>query len=896
MRHYLQPLFAPRSVAVIGASPRPTSIGQAVLRNIIDGGYRGAVHAINPKYTSIGGMPCRARIKDIGQPVDLSVIVTPASTVPRLLHEVAEAGGRDAMVLSAGFADAGAAGRALCDELRLTASELGVRVLGPNCLGLMRPGMGLNATFARGGAQPGKIALVSQSGAICSALTDWAQATGIGFSSVISLGEAIDIDFGEILDYLGQDEETHSILLYIEGIRDARRFISALRATARSKPVVVLKAGRGFAGAHAATSHSGALTGSDAVFDAALRRCGVVRVDTYSELFAVARLLSAGRFPRGRRLAIMSNGGGAAVIAADCASARGIELAQLRKATLEALDRALPVHWSHGDPVDIIGDAPVDRFQSALKALLADPETDGVLTLFCPQVVTPAIDAAKAIVPIAAEAPKPVLTAWLGGTDAGEGRAYVESAGIAAFSSPEAGVLGFAALAKHVQAQRLLLQAPPSHPHDSKADVGTAWDLARSVASQNRSVMTETESKALLAAFGINTPQSRIAATLPEAIRIAKEIKFPVALKIASPDITHKSDVNGVMLNVRDMQSLEKGFDEILTRVALARPGARLEGVTVQPMIEKRFGRELLVGVSRDPVFGQVISFGAGGVAVELLRDHAVVLPPLNSLLAEDVIDRTRISALLGGYRNVPAADRKDLVDTLLKVSEMVCALPWLEEMDINPLVVDDSGAVALDARVKIDVSRLEQDARFSHVAIRPYPADLTHVRELGNGHSLTIRAVTPEDAEMEKNFVANLSAETRRHRFFHDSRLLAPRLLARLTQIDYEREMALLAILNTSDGEQLVGVARYGPLSDGTGCEFAIVVDDAWHGKGLGKYLMTRLKEAATAAGYSRMVGLVRESNQKMHWLMRSLKAEPGGHGEDAETVVYRLHLKDSA
>jgi acetyltransferase len=706
MQHPLQPLFVPRSLAVVGASNRPGSLGNAVFRNIAEGAYRGAVYAVNPKHAEVGASACVAALSDVGQPIDLAVVVSPSRTVPAILREAAAAGVRHAVVLSAGFAEAGPSGQALSEDLRRSARQLGIRVLGPNCLGLMRPGIGLNATFARGGARAGRVALVSQSGAICSAAVDWAHAANVGYSSIISLGEGLDLDFGEVLDFLRQDEETDGILLYVEGVREADKFVAALRATTAVKPVFVLKAGRGSEGAKAAKSHSGALAGSDAVFDAVLRASGAVRLDTYTEFLSVARILAAGRLPRGNRLAILTNGGGAAVIATDCASTHGVAIAQLGPRTLETLNGALPPHWSHADPVDIIGDAPVGRFQVGLRALLEDPQVDGVLTLFCPQIITPAREAAQAIIDTAAGSDKPVLSAWLGEDDAAQGYACMEAAGLPTFNSPEEGVLAFAALARYGRGKH----AAPAASGEFAASPSTidrAFEMGRRVAAAGRDMMTEGESKELLGLFGIACPVAGLARSAGEALRLGGEMGFPLAMKIASPDITHKSDAGGVLLDIRDPQSLERGFNRLLENAAKARPGARIDGVTIEPMVEKRFGRELLVGVARDAVFGQVISFGAGGIAVEVLKDVAIGLPPLDRLQAGELIDRTRICALLAAYRNVPAADRRAIEDVLIKVSVMVCALPWIEEMDINPLVVDEQGATCIDARVKIDAARL---------------------------------------------------------------------------------------------------------------------------------------------------------------------------------------------
>ena len=907
--HYLQHLFAPRSVAVVGASARSGSLGHAVLSNLREGSFKGALYPVNPKYGGdmINGLPCYASLADLPQRADLAVVVTPARTVAEVLRDAARAGTSHAVVLSAGFGETGAAGRALEDDVLQSARTNGLRLIGPNCLGIMRPAIGLNATFARGAAKAGSIALVSQSGAICSALTDWAWSAGIGFSSVISLGAATDLDFGEILDYLLYDEATRSILLYVEGVHDARRFIGSLRAAARSKPIVVLKVGRHTAGSRAAMSHTGAMVGDDAVFDAVLRRSGVVRASTYGELFSAARLLGAGRLPAGERLAILTNGGGPGVMAADCASDYGLTLASLAEPTRAALDAALPPHWSHGNPVDIIGDATPARLSAALVALLGDPGVDGVLTMICPQIVMTAVDAARAVLPLAQASAKPVLSAWLGDAQMRAGRAVIEAAGMPAFDSPEAGVIAFASLARYVRAQGLLLQSPAPLASPVAPDVDAALALAQAVARSGRTLLSEPESKQLLACFGIATPRTLVAATLVEAIAAGTELGYPLVMKIVSPDIAHKSDVQGVALGVRDLATLEQEFRNLLARTHKLRPNARIDGVAMQPMIEKRFGRELLIGVARDPVFGQVISFGAGGVAVELLRDHAIGLPPLNRRLAEDLIDRTRIARLLAAYRHIPAAQRDAIVDVLVRVSDMVCALPWLEQMDINPLTVDDAGAVALDARVIIDPSRFEADLRYSHLAIHPYPARLEGMRTLRDGTLLAVRPIRPEDAQMELAFFDGLSEQSRFMRFFSATRQMTPRMLARFTQVDYETELALIALVPCAseqgaaaqpvvpagaEPERMVGVARYTPTADGTSCEFAVTVADQWQGRGLATLLMQRLIDAARDAGYQHMRGSVLSANAAMRSLMLHLRFRLQPGAGDPSVLDYSLAL----
>ena len=895
MEHYLQHLFAPRSVAVVGASARAGSLGRLAFDNLRHGGFSGPIVPVNPKHQAIDGVPCFPTLSAIGQPIDMVLVATPGSAVPAVIADAARAGARNAVVLSAGFGEIGPEGKALEQEVQRVARENRVRLIGPNCLGIMRPSVGLNATFARSAARPGPVALVSQSGAIAAALVDWADSVHIGFSSVVSMGAGVDLDFGEILDYLLHDIETRSILLYVEGIRDARRFISGLRAAARSKPIVVLKVGRHKAGSRAAMSHTGAMAGDDAVFDAALRRCGVVRVKTYAELFSAARLIGAGRLPQGNRLAILTNGGGPGAMAADFAADCGVEIATLSGPTLTALNASMPAHWSHANPADIIGDADATRLAAALPPLLADPQVDGLLTLFCPQQVLTGEDAAATIIAAAAKTAKPVLTAWLGEHDVAGGRDAAERGGLSAFQSPEAAVAAFAALAEYRHAQKMLMEVPTSLATGSTPDLAFAESLARAALAQGRTLLSEPEAKALLACFGIATPQALVATNLAEARAAAAQIGYPVALKILSPDIAHKSDVNGVRLSVRGEGDLGREFEGLLSDVRAKKPEARIEGVVVQPMVNRRFGRELLVGVATDPVFGPVISFGAGGVAVELMRDHAVGLPPLNRALAEDLVRRTRTSRLLGAYRHVPGADMEAVYGVLLRVSDMVCSLPWIAEMDINPLLADQSGCTALDARVVVDAARLgamggtaagaARDAHFRHMAIHPYPSGLAGEEKLRDGARVRVRPIRPEDAAMEKRFVEELSDQTRYMRFFNPSKTLSREMLARFTQVDYDRELALIALepAATDKAERIIGVARYTPNPDAVSCEFAVTVADDWQGRGLGKRLMLRLVDAAREAGYQTMLGTVLTMNERMLKMMHALgfahRVDPQDH-----------------
>ncbi len=880
-RHYLTPLFEPGSVAIVGASEKSGKVGAVLLSNMLAAGYRGTLFAVNPKYGSVRGVSCYASVGKLPKRVDLAVIATPAQTVPEVIDQCGRAGVRAAVVITAGFSEAGPEGAKLERALLDNARRHGLRLIGPNCLGILRPELGLNATFARSTALTGSLGLVSQSGAVCAAMLDWAAPNKVGFSSVVSLGGSIDIDFGEIIDYLANDAKTEHILLYIEGIRDARRFLSSLRTAARVKPVIVMKVGRHPAGSRAAVSHTGAIVGTDDVFDAAVRRAGVVRVSSIGQLVAAAQALASRVRPQGNRLAVITNGGGPGVMAADRAADFGLPLAELSAATVEALRRVLPSSWSHGNPVDLIGDADSGRYRTAVAACLADEGVDGVLTILTPQAMTDAEEIARVVAETARGAAKPLIACWMGEASVGIGRKLLREARIPVFRTPDPAVEMFAHLAAFYRNQRLLLQTPGPLAHQAAPDVQGAGMVVETVIAEGRKVLSETESKALLEAFHIPIAQTVLARSAREAMLMAQEIGFPVAVKIDSPDLTHKSDVGGVRLNLASSEAVRSAYQEMLGEVGRKRPEARLNGVTVEPMISRPNGRELMVGVMRDSVFGPAITFGAGGTAVEVHRDRAVALPPLNAFLAAEMIRNTRVFKLLGAFRGMPPVQVQALESVLLRVSEMVCELPWIEELDINPLIVDETGAIAVDARAVVR-NPPPMRSRYAHMAIHPYPSELMTNWRLADGSSVMLRPIRPEDAEMEQEFVQNLSQSSRYFRFMNTVRELTPAMLARFTQIDYDREMAFVAVREEGGREIEVAVARYVSNPDGQTCEFAIVVADSWQCKGLGRRMLELLIEVARARALKAMVGQVLAGNQPMLALCIKLGFEISDHPQD--------------
>jgi acetyltransferase len=876
---------------MVGATEREGALGNIVYRNLAAGGLRGELYAVNPKHRAVFGKRAYARLGELPRPPDLAVIATPARTVAEIIEDAARAKVKAAVVLSSGFAEAGPEGRALQEKIVAAARRGGVRLLGPNCLGIMRTDCGLNATFARTPALPGRLALISQSGAICGAILDWAHSAHIGFTSVVSLGGASDVDFGEVLDFLVADAATDAILLYVEGIRDARRYVCALRAASRVKPVVALKVGRYASGSKAASSHTGALVGSDQVFDAALRRAGAVRVKTYTQLFAAARVLAIEHFPEGERLAILTNGGGPGVIAADSAAENGVSLASLSATTLSLLDKKLPPQWSRGNPIDIIGDAPPERFAAAAAAALADPGVDALLAMYSPVAVTAPEAAARALAEAVRGSRKTVLGAWLGDINPNATRAFLDEQGIPNFYTPENAVEAFSFLCAYRRNQAQLMQVPSAATPEidqPRPDLDAAAAIRDRAVAEGRMLLAEHEAKALLAAFRLPVPRAILARDRDAAVAAAREIGFPAVLKVHSPQIAHKSDVGGVRLNLQNAEMVASAFDDMMRHVRALRPEAHIEGAVVQPMLRFADQREVLVGVATDAVFGPVISFGAGGVAVEAVRDTAVALPPLNAALARELMARTAAYRLLSGYRNVPAADLDALAAILIGVSQMVCALPWIREMDLNPVLAHPRGAVVADARVVVDPAQPARAApRYPHMAIHPYPAELEGEISLRDRRTVHVRPIRPEDAGREQRFFERLSEQSRYQRFMQYMKALPPRMLARFTQLDYDRELALVALWK----DEFVAVGRYAPNPDGTTAEFALAVADDWQGKGLGHTLLERLCDAARAAGYRALIGHILEANHDMLALAEHLGFVR--QSDDGATVTVARNLR---
>ncbi len=893
-KHFLSSLFSPASIVVFAGKPdEPDSLTpQAkVLHDAITAQrFTGKLVFLDIHFT--GTLADLATVR-----ADLAIIALPASEVSAALEIAGRIKCHAALVISSGIDAAHAA------ELHRIAKRDDIYLLGPNCLGFQRPQLQLNASVAGELASHGPLALVSQSGALTASILDWAKKNAVGFSTVVSLGPNTAVDMAQVLDFLAADAQTHSIVVYLEGITNARRFMSALRAAANVKPVVVLKAGRKAAGNRAALTHSGTIVGSDDVFDAALRRAGAVRVRSFVALFSAAKCLASRYKPVGKRLAIVTNGGGPGVLAADWISEIHLELGRLTPEQALVLKPAMPPLATMTDLVDVSEDAGPEQYRAAIEALSKAPQVDGILVIYSPKMGADGDAVASAIAGFNRHVSKPLLTCWMGDASVGDSRKILNDANIPTFRTPEAAVGAFGNIASFYQNQQLLQQTPPPLSDLSKPDVEGARLLIDSVLAERRKVLTEMESKALLAAFHIPVTKTILARSANEAIMIATQLGFPVALKIDSPDISHKSDVQGVALNILNATSVRDTYLDMIAAVTKLMPNARINGVTIQNMSNQKRGREVCVGLVTDAPFGPVIAFGAGGNMIELINDRAMELPPLNQFLARRLIERSRVAETLSFWRGAPAINMEALEQILLRVSEMVCELPQLREMDINPIIVDESGALAVDARIVVD-NAAPSVRHYNHLAILPYPSQHEQLCMLAGGGEYVVRPVHPDDASMLQSFVRGLSPESRYFRFVSSMQELPATMLSRFTLIDYDREMALVALVteetkdalgNAVESTRIVGVSRYITNPDRASCEFSLVVADEFKGKGLGSRLMLSIMDFAREKGLTEIEGLVLANNPNMLKLMRGLGFVVKSFPEDPDFKLVTHHLQSS-
>jgi acetyltransferase len=838
----LDVFFSPKSVAVIGATENPGTVGRTLLWNLVTSPFGGTVYPVNPKRASVLGVKAYPSVSAIPEPIDLAVVVTPPPSIPGIIRECGENGAQGAIVISAGFKEVGPEGAKLERDLLEAAQAANIRIIGPNCLGVMSPLSGMNATFATAVARPGSVGFISQSGALCTAVLDWSLKEMVGFSAFVSVGSMVDVGWGDLIYHLGDDPKTRSIVIYMESIGNARGFLSAAREVALTKPIIVIKPGRTAAAAKAAASHTGSLTGSDEVLEAAFRRSGVLRVNNIADLFYMSEVLAKQPSPRGNRLTIVTNAGGPGVLATDALITGGGELSELTPETMQAYNEVLPPTWSHNNPVDIIGDASPERYAKALEIAAKDPNSDGMLVILTPQAMTDPTRIAEQLKPLAKQEGKPVIASWMGGVDVAAGEEILNRANIPTFPYPDTAARAFNYMWQYSYNLRGLYETP-SMPEDSAAwtpDRKLVQSIIEKTREEKREILTEFESKQVLAAYGIPVAKTIIAASSTDAVKAADEIGYPVVLKLYSETITHKTDVGGVQLNLSNPAAVEKAFAAIQTSVTEKAGAQHFQGVTVQPMIKLKDAYELIIGSSLDPQFGPVLLFGTGGQLVEVFKDRSLALPPLNSTLARRMMEQTKIYKALKGVRGRKPVDLAALELLMVRFSALVAEQPWIKEIDINPLLASPDGLIALDARVVVHGSEVTLD-QIPRSAIRPYPTRYMSNWKMKDGGEVMIRPIRPEDEPMMVKFHATLSERTVYLRYFHLMNLEQRTQHDRLTRIcfiDYDREMALVAERN---GE-ILGVGRMTKIHGAKEAEVAVVVSDQWQGKGVGKELLARL------------------------------------------------------
>ena len=860
----LDKIFRPESVAAIGGSDKKGTVGYALMNNLLTGGFKGKIYPVNPGHSTIHGLKSYASIKKIPETVDLAVIAAPAKFVLKIVEECGEAGVGGIIIISAGFKEAGTDGRKMYDQVAKTARKHNVRIIGPNCLGIISPPVGLNATFASRMALPGKMAFISQSGALCTAILDWSVDQSVGFSHFVSIGEMVDVGFHDLIDYFGADPETACILIYMETMDEPRKFMSAARAFSRNKPVIVLKAGQSEEGAKATLSHTGSIAGNDAAFTAAFRRTGVIRVETVSQLFHVAHALALQPRPKGNRLAIVTNAGGPAVLATDFLIKNGGQLAKISPKTLKALDEILPAAWSHGMPVDVLGDTSPEGYGQALRLVLEDENVDGVLVITATQAVISPTRIAEEVVKVSKNTSKTLLACWMGEADVAEGREVLEAGNIPNYRYPEEPVLAFMRMFNYARNIDLYHETPTATPQKFRPEKERAAAIIHKALNAGRRTLTEPEGKQLLACYEIPVAQNKVAATAAEAAGFARELGFPVVMKIDSPDIGHKTEVGGVMLNIRTQEQAAEAFEKITANARQHQPNARIDGVLVEQMISKKF--ELLIGAKKDPIFGPVIAFGMGGTAVEVFKDINLGLPPLNMALARRIIERTTIFKLLEGYRGQPGVDLETLQFLLVKFSYLLMDFPEIVEVDINPFVMDDQGGVALDSHIVIEkVPFRKEGFLHDHLVISPYPEQYSKMITMKSGQVALLRPIRPEDEPLEAEMFEKLSRESIYFRFFGYVPKLSHKFLVHFTHIDYDRELAIVAEVEEKGKRMLAGVVRLVNDYGNRSAEFAIIVADPWHGQKLGSVLMDFMIEIARKRGLGCIHAQALASNEIM-------------------------------
>lgn len=884
----MEQFFDPKSIAVIGANDKQGSIGSALIDNLLQGGYAGDVIPVNPHHATIHGLKAYGSITEVAVPPDLAIIATPIATAPEIVRQCVRAGTKGVIIISAGGREMGEEGSLIEEQIQGAAEGSDLRIIGPNCLGVIRPGKQLNASFASGMPAKGNLAVISQSGAICTAILDRAAQENTGFSHFVSIGSMLDVDFGDMIDYLGNDGSVKSILLYIENLTNTRKFMSAARAVSRIKPILVLKAGKSSAGAKAATTHTGAMAGEDAVYDAAFKRAGIVRVPSIARLFDCAELMAKQPRPSGSRLAIITNGGGPGIMAADTLAEYGLEPAPIPEETMAQLNGILPPYWSRGNPIDILGNATIERFTQTLEICLASKEFDGVLVIMVPQALTPPAEVATALAKLVKRKRFPVFASWMGGKQMAEAVTILNQANIPTYETPERAVRAFLYMVEYGRNLELLSQVPPKLSTDLYFDHDYVFRTIHESFAEEIEVLSEVQSKKILAAYGIPVNATVLATSADEVVAMAAEMELPLAMKLVSPDITHKSEAGGVQLDLRNEADLRQAFARIMDGARTHNPAARITGVSLQSYIAHP-DFELMIGSKTDDNFGPVLLFGSGGIFAEVLRDRALGLPPLNRLLARRMMEETRILPLLKGYRNHPPADLEKLEELLIRLSQLVIDFPEIVELDMNPVIVKDGLPCAVDARIKL--ARAESSANL-HLVISPYPQHLERHDLTDMQMPLFIRPIKPEDAPLFVDLFNSLTPTSIYYRFFSVVKTLSPEILARFTQVDYDREISFVGLDDREGEERMLGIANIVGDPDGKKGEFSVLIGDLWQGKGIGAKLLLQCLEIAQGRGMEMVWGTVLSENRYMIALGKKLGFTVS-KGEDASEYKLTIDLK---
>ncbi len=871
----LDSIFKPKRIALIGVSNNRESVGGITLRNLVGGGFNGVVYPVNPKREAVFGIPCYPDVKSCPKTPDLAVIMTAAKWVPQLVKDCGEAGIHGLIIMSAGFKESGEEGKNLERQVKAEKAKFpDMRIIGPNCLGILVPGLNMNVSFADGMPKKGHVAFISQSGALCTSVLDWAYESNIGFSHFVSIGNSMDVSFGDLIDYFGQDPNTKSIVLYVESIADARTFMSAARAFSREKPIIVYKSGRFPESAAAAASHTGAMASEDSIYDAVFRRAGLARVFDFGNIFDFTDLVGRKRVPKGNRLAIVTNAGGPGVMATDSLISLGGQLTELSEETMQKLNDYLPPFWSHGNPIDVLGDATPERFAKSTEIVLEDKNVDAVLVILTPQAMTDPTATAKAIAEMSKNTTKSVMAAWLGGAAMREGVQIFNNAGISSYSAPEQAIRAFMTLSDYSQNQQMLYETPREVPVAFNYDRHELRKKYLSDIFPKAKILNEDDSKMLVNDYGIDTTHPTPASTEDEAVKVAKAKGYPVVLKIYSPDITHKSDVGGVALNIKNEEMVRATFNNMVKTAAEKRPDARIEGVTVQKMVDTKDGIELILGTKKDPVFGTVMLVGMGGTTAELFKDKRLEFPPLNERLARQMLESLKIYPLLKGWRGDAPKNIDKLIEVLIRMSYLAADYPEIEELDINPLIVTPDDVIALDARIVVDEELMKTPAKeYSHLVLRPYPESLIKDAILRDGTNITLRPIRPEDEPLWLELLGSCSKDAIYHRFRYDFYFDSHEVASQFCFIDYDREIAIVAEHDKEDGsKELIGVGRLIADPDVEVMEYAILITDKWQKKELGYTLTNYCLDIAKSRGIKKLAAETTRDNKPMISVFRKL------------------------